>query len=65
MNQLIKTYCKSYFPNMKCTNSMYESVKAMFEKFMLSKESKGLEQDMSVFFDEMCLDIECELESWD
>ena len=44
---------------------MYDSIENMFDKFMLDKKSEGLENDLNVFFYEMSLDIECELESWD
>jgi len=44
---------------------MFESIESMFDEYMLNKESKGLENDVELFFDEMYIDIECELESWD
>jgi len=62
--KLIKQNCKSIF-NGYITNEMVSSVEEMFDKFMLSRESKGLENDMDEFFNEMSLDVECELESWD
>ena len=62
--KLIKQNCKSIFDG-RITNEMVSSVEEMFDKFMLSRESKGLENDMDEFFNEMSLDVECELESWD
>jgi hypothetical protein len=49
----------------KITDEMVSSIEDMFDTFILDKESKGLENDLDIFFDEMYLDIECELESWD
>lgn len=62
--KLIKQNCKSIFSG-RITKEMYTSIENMFDEFMLSRESKGLENDIVEFFDEMSLDIECELESWD
>ena len=64
-NKLIKKYCKSNFDYLRITKSMFESIESMFDEYILNKESKGLENDIELFFDEMYLDIECELESWD
>jgi hypothetical protein len=64
-NKLIKKYCKSNFDYLRITKNMFESIESMFDEYMLNKESKGLENDIELFFDEMYLDIECELESWD
>ena len=61
---LIESYCKDFF-DMKISKEMLDSIEEMFNEFMLDKESKGLENDLNLFFDEMYLDIECELESWD
>jgi hypothetical protein len=62
--KLIKRNCKSMFSG-KITDEMVSSIEDMFDTFILDKESKGLENDLDIFFDEMYLDIECELESWD
>ena len=64
-NKLIKKYCKSNFDYLRINKSMFESIESMFDEYMLNKESKGLENDVELFFDEMYIDIECELESWD
>ena len=61
--KLIKQNCKEMYSG-KITNGMVSNVEEMFNKFMSNKESKGLENDVNIFFDEMYLDIECELESW-
>ena len=62
--KLIKQNCKEMYSG-KITNGMVANVEEMFNEFMSDKESKGLENDVNIFFDEMYLDIECELESWD
>ena len=62
--KLIKDYCSNFF-DIKISKEMFDSIEKMFDEFMLNKESKGLENDMKLFFNEMDLDIECELESWD
>jgi hypothetical protein len=64
VEKLIKVYCKDFF-DIKISKEMLNSIEEMFNEFMLDKESKGLENDLNLFFDEMSLDIECELESWD
>jgi hypothetical protein len=64
-NKLIKKYCKSNFDYLRITKNMFESIESMFDEYRLNKESKGLENDVELFFDEMYIDIECELESWD
>ena len=63
--ELIKVYCNDYFENIEISKEMFDSVEEMFDKFILNKESKGLVDDIKLFFNEMELDIECELESWD
>jgi hypothetical protein len=65
MEKVVKSYLKDYFGGIKISKEMSKSIEDMFTKFMEGKESKGLENDLDVFFDEMYLDIECELESWD
>jgi hypothetical protein len=62
--ELIKIRCKDFF-DIKITKEMFDDVEEMFDKFVLKIESKGLENDIELFFDEMYLDIECELESWE
>jgi hypothetical protein len=62
--KLIKQNCKSIFTGY-ITNEMVSSVEEMFDEFMLSRESKGLENDMDEFFNEMNFVLVCELESWD
>jgi hypothetical protein len=64
--ELIKSKCKEIFDG-RITGDMVSSIEEMFNEFMKGKswESKGLENDLDRFFDEMSLDIECELESWD
>jgi hypothetical protein len=62
--ELIKIRCKDFF-DIKITKEMFDNVEEMFDKFVLEIESKGLENDIELFFDEMYLDIECELESWE
>jgi hypothetical protein len=64
IEKLIKVYCNDFF-DMKISKEMLNSIEGMFNEFMLDKESEGLENDLNLFFDEMYLDIECELESWD
>jgi hypothetical protein len=64
VEKLIKVYCKDFF-DIKISKEMLNSIEEMFNEFMLDKESEGLENDLNLFFDEMSLDIECELESWD
>jgi vesicle coat complex subunit len=65
--KLIEIYCKDFYDylEIKISKEMFESVEKMFDEFILNKESKGLENDIDLFFNEMDLDIECELESWD
>jgi hypothetical protein len=65
MKEMFKSYLKANFSDIKISKEMSKSIEDMFTKFMEGKESKGLENDLDVFFDEMYLDIECELESWD
>ena len=65
MEKMLKSYLKDYFSDIKISKEMFSEIKDMFTEFMEGKESKGLENDLDVFFDEMYLDIECELESWD
>jgi hypothetical protein len=65
MKEMFKSYLKANFSGIKISKEMSKSIEDMFTKFMEGKESKGLENDLDVFFDEMYLDIECELESWD
>lgn len=62
--KLIKSKCKELFDG-RITKDMVSSIEEMFNTFMEGKESKGLEIDLVDFFNEMSLDIECELESWD
>jgi hypothetical protein len=62
--KIIKQNCKSIFDG-RISKEMIDSVEVMFDKFMLNKESNRLENDLSVFFDEMYLNVECELESWE
>ena len=62
--KLIKDYCE-YFFDIEINKEMFDSVKKMFDNFVLGIESEGLEEDLDVFFDVMYLNIECELESWD
>jgi hypothetical protein len=62
--KLIKDYCKDFF-DIEINKEMFDSVEKMFDNFVLGIESKGLEEDLDMFFDVMYLDIECELESWD
>jgi hypothetical protein len=62
--KLIKKNCKSIFDG-RVTNEMVSSIEEIFDEWMMNHESKGLENDVDEFFDEMSLDIECELESWD
>ena len=65
--KLIKDYCKDfyYYLDIKISKEMFDSIEKMFDEFILNKESKGLENDIELFFNERDLDIECELESWD
>jgi len=65
MKEMLKSYLKANFSDIKISKEMFSEIKDMFTEFMEGKESKGLENDLDVFFDEMYLDIECELESWD
>jgi len=65
MEKMLKSYLKDYFSDIKISKEMFGEIEDMFTKFMEGKESKGLENDLDAFFDEMYLDIECELESWD
>ena len=62
--KLIKDYCKDFF-DIEINKEMFDSVEKMFDNFVLGIESKGLKEDLNMFFDVMYLDIECELESWD
>ena len=64
MKKMLKSYLKTNFGDIKISKEMYKSIKDMFTKFMEGKESKELENDFDIFFDEMGFDIECELESW-
>ena len=65
MKEMLKSYLKANFSDIKISKEMFGEIEDMFTKFMEGKESKGLENDLDAFFDEMYLDIECELESWD
>ena len=62
--ELIKVYCSDFF-DIKINKEMFNNIEKMFDKFVLGIESKGLENDLDMFFDVMYLDIECELESWE
>ena len=61
---LIESYCKDLF-DIKISKEMFDSIEEMFDKFVLGIENKDLENNIDRFFDEMYLDIECELESWE
>jgi hypothetical protein len=50
--KIIKRNCKSIFDG-RISREMIDSVEVMFDKFMLNKESNRLENDLSVFFDEV------------
>ena len=65
MEKVVKSYLKDYFGGIKISKEMSKSIEDMFTNLMEGKESQGLANDLDVFFDEMYLDIECELESWD
>jgi hypothetical protein len=62
--KLIEDYCKDFF-DIEINKEMFDNVEEMFDNFVLGIESKGLEEDLDMFFDVMYLDIEDELESWD
>jgi hypothetical protein len=72
--KIIKEFLKDYFEEIKLTKGMVDSIVNMFDDYCLERYDEKIEDgddpediELSVesFFEEMEVDIECELESWD
>jgi hypothetical protein len=73
-NEMIKEFLNDYFSEFEITEEMIDSIVNMFDDYCLGRyeekigdedDPEDIELSVEGFFDEMYLDIECELESWD
>jgi hypothetical protein len=71
---IIKEFLNDYFSEFEITEEMIDNIVNMFDDYCLERNGEKMEEgedpediELSVegFFDEMGVDIECELESWD
>jgi hypothetical protein len=72
--KIIKEFLNDYFSEFEITEEMIDSIINMFDDYCLERyeekiggedDPEDIELSVEGFFDEMDLDIECELESWD
>jgi hypothetical protein len=72
--KIIKEFLKYYFEEIKLTKGMVDNIVNMFDDYCLERyeekigdkdDPEDIELSVESFFEEMVVDIECELESWD